>query len=113
MQNAFEPLTNKTKEDMLSELAKMNMDTFNEITVSMIDSVYQDRRKGTGIEKKELDKLVKQAQKKFDKDAYTNFKSLNDKYLAQLKDEINSQLGGAQAIAGGLVDAEYQELIDF
>jgi len=92
---------------MLLELAKKNMDTFNEITVSMIDSVYQERIKGNGIEKKELDNIVKQAQKKFDKDAYTNFKSLNDKYLTQLKDEISSQLGGAQAVA------EYQSLIGF
>lgn len=105
MQNAFDHTIQQTKKDMFEELAKKNMDTFNEITISMIDGVYQDRRKGTGIEKKELDKIVKQAQKKFDKDAYTNFKTLSDTYVAKLKDEINEQLGGSQAVA------EYQALL--
>ena len=44
---------------MFEELSKKNMDSFNEITVSMIEGVYQDRKKGTGIEKKELDNIVK------------------------------------------------------
>ena len=71
------------------------MDSFNRITETFIDGVYQDRRSGKGIESQDQATLVKQAQNLFDKEAYSNFQTLSEKYLKQVKDEIESQVGGA------------------
>ena len=99
MQNAFQELLDKAKEDFFAELEKKNMDSFNKITETFIDGVYQDRRSGKGIENTDVATLVKQAQNLFDKEAYSNFKTISEKYLTQVKDEIASQVGGASAVA--------------
>jgi len=40
MQNAFDGVINKAKEDFYADLEKKNMDSFNKITETFIEGVY-------------------------------------------------------------------------